>query len=96
MQPLCRRLKSNRQDAKSAKSFETRLYDLRSGSGQPGGHALVEGGTVSTPSGSSPGPRIGRGGGEDQTTMLGEGGRNWFFTLFPTTVIDLKDTDAID
>ena len=80
----------------SPKAFGTRVYDLRSGTGQGGGHALILNVTVICPSGSSPGPRFGRGGGEDQTTMIGNGGDNWFFTLYPTTVVDLKSTDAVD
>ena len=50
---------------------------------------LVLNGTIfadSTP----PGPRFGRGGGEFQSTMYGNGGQNWFFTLYPTEIVDLK------
>ena len=79
----------------STKSFATRVNDLRTGSGQPGGDVLGLNQTVFCPS-TSPGPRFGLGGGEGQTTMVGGGGDNWFFTLYPTTIVDLQNTDVVD
>ena len=43
-----------------------------------------------------PGPRFGRGGGENQTTMIGNGGQDWYFTQYASTIIDLNGFDVVD
>jgi hypothetical protein len=79
----------------SANAFATRISDLRTGAGMAAGNKLILNATVFVPP-TPPGPRYGRGGGTGSSTMLGNGGDNWFFTLFATTIIDLKATDVVD
>jgi hypothetical protein len=44
----------------------------------------------------TPGPHLGHGGGSGQSTLIGGGGRNWFFTLFPSAIVDRKSTDQVN
>jgi hypothetical protein len=79
----------------SAKAFATRISDLRIGASLAAGNDLILNTTVFVPP-TPPGPHFGRGGGTGSSTMLGNGGENWFFTLYATTIIDLKPTDLVD
>ena len=78
-----------------AAPFATRVSDIRTGVGLTGGYHLALGQTVFCPA-TIPGPHIGYGGGNGQSTMIGNGGQNWFFTLYATDVVDLKPTDQVD
>ncbi len=79
----------------SAKPITTRIADLRTGGGLAAGAKLILGKTVFVPV-SPPGPRFGRGGGSGQSTLIGGSGQDWFFTLYPTTIINRKKNDFVD
>lgn len=79
----------------SAKSFDIRVGDLRTGRGLAVGVSLVVNKTVFV-SATPPGPQFGRGGCPNQTTLVGNLGRNWFFTYCAITIVDLKKTDQVN
>jgi hypothetical protein len=78
-------------------SFAARVAQLRAGVVDANGHRdfLALNATVFG-TGTPPGPGFGRGGGEGQSTLIGGGGQNWFFTLFASAIIDLKSTDQVN
>src|SRR5262249_24723522 len=65
----------------SANSYDARVWHLRYGGGLNGGERLILGTTVAAPT-DPPGPRFGFGGGERQSTIVGDGARHWFFTWY--------------
>jgi hypothetical protein len=81
----------------SSAGFPARVAALKSGvvDGDGNTDRLILSTTVFC-TGTAPGPRFGRGGGNGQSTMLGNGGRNWFFTLYPSVIVDLKSTDQVN
>jgi hypothetical protein len=81
----------------SAASFGTRVNQLRAGVLDGNGQLdkLVLNSTVFC-TGTPPGPRFGRGGGNGQSTLFGGGGQNWFFTLYPSEIVDLTNNDIVN
>jgi hypothetical protein len=80
----------------SATAYSLRISHLKHGGGLNGANVLVLNSTVFVSS-VAPGPRYGRGGGFQQSTLVGGGGLNWFFTLFPSTIVDLRvGLDQVD
>jgi hypothetical protein len=73
----------------SANTYSVRISHLKNGGGLNGTSRLIVNSTVFLPN-TPPGPRFGSGGGSQQSTLIGGGGLNWFFTLFPSTIVDLQ------
>jgi hypothetical protein len=73
----------------SANSYAVRIAHLKNGGGLNGTSRLIVNSTVFLPN-VPPGPGWSSGGGLGQSTLYGGGGLNWFFTLFPSTIVDLK------
>jgi hypothetical protein len=85
----------------SGGSYATRIAHLQ---GAPGGlngpNFLFQGGTVFSPAAPPPiGPRFGYGGSTNVTTITaiaGGLGQNWYFTNYPTSIVNKKPTEQIN
>ena len=42
------------------------------------------------------GPRFGRGGGNGQSTLVGNAANDWFFTNYPSAIINLRSDEQVD
>jgi hypothetical protein len=71
------------------------VNDLRNGGGLNGNKRLVLNSTVFTPS-VVPGPHFGYGGGQRQTTIVGNSARDWFFTMYASIVINRRPDEAVN
>ena len=43
-----------------------------------------------------PGPRFGYGGGERQSTIVANGARDWFFTMYASIVVHRRPDEAVN
>ena len=76
-------------------SYAGRIYQLKYGGGLNGAYVLDLNYTVFVPS-TPPGPRFGYGGGEFQTTIIGNAAQDWFFTDYSTTILYLQPDEQVD
>jgi hypothetical protein len=79
----------------STSAYATRVSLLKNGGGLNGTNTLVLNQSVFCTS-TVPGPRFGRGGGNGQSTLVGNGGQNWFFTLYSSAIVDLNSTETVN
>jgi hypothetical protein len=79
----------------NSSSYATRISLLKNGGGLNGTNVLVFNKTVFSTT-TPPGPRFGRGGGNGQSTLVGNGTQNWFFTFYPTAIVDLAAGEQVN
>jgi hypothetical protein len=64
---------------------------MRKGTGLANGYQLIADTTAFEPQyPGGVGPRLGKGGGNLATTLIGGKGLNWFFCSLPSLIVDLK------